>query len=72
MDVILWDVKRATYERVTNVEQLTADVMHINGRLSRVWILFRAWDDMVGRVKIHQDETVCYKQRDYEIYRIED
>lgn len=71
MDVIFWDVKRATYERVTNVDQVTADFRIINGRLNRVWVIYRTWDDMAGRIKIHREETVCYKQRDYEIARIE-
>ena len=71
MDVIFWDVKRETYERVSNVDQVNADIMSINGRLNRVWVIYRTWYDMVGRVKIRQEETVCYKQREYEIYRIE-
>ena len=71
MDVIFWDVRRETYERVSNVEQLNADIMPINGRLNRVWIIERAWDETKGRIKMHQHETVYYKQREYEIYRIE-
>ena len=61
MTVIFYDVRRETYARVENVEQLTADQMKIGGRLANVWLLFPS----------DGSEASAYQQKFYNIHRIE-
>jgi len=60
MRVTFYDVRRETYETVSNVEQLQSCQFRISGRLCNVWYL-------------HMEGTgqKTYAQRWYQIHRIE-
>lgn len=60
MRVVFEDVRRETYEAVSNVVQLDSCQFRIQGKLTNVWFLHL--DDCTQRT---------FQQRWYKIYRIE-
>ena len=60
MKVILYNKMRETYESVENVAELRSEYSRDKGHLCRVWTLI-----------LDDGFTRAFKQRWYEIYRIE-
>lgn len=60
MRVVFFDKLRETHLSVENVSQINSDYSQIKGRVTKVW-----------RLTLADGKTRAFKQKDYEIYRVE-